>query len=493
MALLHQVVPGLSAGLDQLGPVPDVVRRLIQDYTAAVRRYGVAVREELLTCVESWTSVNLEFLILPNWMEDKHALPTPAYVEVFVRHSHLQRFLQELDAQGFRRVWPARISRNFVATETHLLFQAEDGRAIFSLRWRLPGRTSGVHSLEETWRRRELRTWLGRRIFVPCAADLLLLSVMLGAENHWRRLPDLLSVCEAARQLPAQQWNSLLAQAAAAGTRTNVLLGLELAVAAGKVHVPDEVLSAMRSANLRGRARSLLAGLFSMRSGAETLYDLRWDLSLLDSPVRQVRHLIRFLFTPTLADVGSGSWFAPVLRPARLLLALAGIPIGSAAKKLASPAEVLSAYRPSEMTAVDRMLEMAKVTKQDVVYDLGCGDGRILIRAAEKCGARGVGIDLDPQRIAEARENAQSRGVQHLVHFRVSGLQQEDFREATALMLYLPPAVHLELGATFAKRLRPGARVVSHGSDTGVWEQAEVVERAGYPMAVFLRTIAGSD
>ncbi len=403
----------------------------------------------------------------------------------------MHRFLRLLEAQDFRRVWPAQIGRNFEQTEKQLLFQAAAGRAIFSVRWRLPGRTSGAHSLAEIWRRRELGVSGGQSAFVPCPTDCVLLNVMLGSENHWRHLSNLLATCESARRLEAHQWKCLLADAASEGVRRNLLLGLELAAEVGQIHLPDTVRSAVRRSDLRGRAPALLDSLFDLRSGAGTLYDLRWDLGLMDSTGRSARYLIRFLFTPTVADAGFGAPLGALLRPLRLLRALVGIPVRRAREEMVSQAENLSAYRPSEFNAVDKMLELAKIAQQDVVFDLGCGDGRILIRAAEKCGARGVGIDLDPQRIAEASRNARTRGVQHLVHFRVGCLQQQEICEATALMLYLPPAVHLELGATLVRRLRPGARVVSYGSDTGVWERAEVVERAGYPMVIFLRTIVG--
>lgn len=125
---------------------------------------------------------------------------------------------------------------------------------------------------------------------------------------------------------------------------------------------------------------------------------------------------------------------------------------------------------------VARMLALAQVGKQDVVYDLGCGDGRIIIEAARRFGARGVGIDLDPARIAEAQANARLAGVQERVRFRQADLFQTDFSPATVVMLYLLFEVNLQLMPQLWRQLRVGARVVSHDFHMGAqWPPEQIV------------------
>jgi len=127
-------------------------------------------------------------------------------------------------------------------------------------------------------------------------------------------------------------------------------------------------------------------------------------------------------------------------------------------------------FEPSEMEVVWEMLKIAQVKEDDVVYDLGCGDGRVVIAAAKKFGARGVGVDIDPQRIRESLENARKAGVTDRVKFYVQDLFQADIREATVLMLYLWPEVNLRLRPKLFQELKPGTRVVSHSHDMGPWE-----------------------
>ena len=129
---------------------------------------------------------------------------------------------------------------------------------------------------------------------------------------------------------------------------------------------------------------------------------------------------------------------------------------------------------------VERMLEIANVRIGDVVYDLGCGDGRMVIAAAKKYGTRGVGVDLDPARIREARANAKQAGVESLVTFQVADMFQTDISEATVVLLYLLPELNRRLKPKLFAQLRPGARVVSHDWDMGKdWPPDDYVKLGG--------------
>src|SRR5262249_19152650 len=127
-------------------------------------------------------------------------------------------------------------------------------------------------------------------------------------------------------------------------------------------------------------------------------------------------------------------------------------------------------FVPTTDAAVEAMLKLADVKKSDVVYDLGCGDGRIVIAAAKKYGAHGVGIDINPERIAEAKENAKKAGVEDLVRFEENDLFEADFRPATVVTLFLLPNVNLKLRPKLMQDLKAGTRVVSNTFDMGDWK-----------------------
>ena len=135
-------------------------------------------------------------------------------------------------------------------------------------------------------------------------------------------------------------------------------------------------------------------------------------------------------------------------------------------------------YVPTRQEVVNGMLKLANVTKNDVIYDLGCGDGRIVITAAKDYGATGTGVDIDPQRIKEAKENARAAGVSNKVKFVQGDLFEMDFRDATVVMLYLLPSVNMKLRPILLEQLKPGTRIVSHAFDMGDWkpEKTEKVD-----------------
>src|SRR5882724_3009366 len=127
-------------------------------------------------------------------------------------------------------------------------------------------------------------------------------------------------------------------------------------------------------------------------------------------------------------------------------------------------------YVPTTEEAVRAMLKLADVKKTDVVYDLGCGDGRILIAAAKELGARGVGIDINPVRISEAKENARKAGVESLVRFEENDLFQADIHEASVVTIFLLSDINLKLRPKLLQELKPGTRVVSNTFDMGDWK-----------------------
>jgi len=162
---------------------------------------------------------------------------------------------------------------------------------------------------------------------------------------------------------------------------------------------------------------------------------------------------------------------------------------------LSAPQAPRAPYVSTPPDVVDRMLRLASVSSNDVVYDLGCGDGRIVIAAAQQFGARGVGVDIDPERIAEARRNAAQARVEHLVSFKLEDALNTDVSEATVVTLYLLSAQNVALRPRLASQLRPGARIVSHNFAMGSWEADEVetfTSADGHTRTLYLWNAAGA-
>jgi len=154
----------------------------------------------------------------------------------------------------------------------------------------------------------------------------------------------------------------------------------------------------------------------------------------------------------------------------------------------------LAPYAPTPQDVVDRILALAEVTSSDVVYDLGCGDGRIVISTAKQYGAHGVGVDIDPQRIAESRENARKEGVENLVRFLQEDALTVDLSRATVVTLYLLPDANMKLRPILLRQLKPGARIVSHQYGMGDWvplKEETFKDKSGRIRTLFLWKIGG--
>jgi ubiquinone/menaquinone biosynthesis C-methylase UbiE len=145
-------------------------------------------------------------------------------------------------------------------------------------------------------------------------------------------------------------------------------------------------------------------------------------------------------------------------------------------------------YVPTPEAVVEAMLKAAKVGPNDVVYDLGCGDGRIVVSAVRDFGAkRGIGVDIDPERIREARENVKQAKVGDRVKIVEGDLFTMDFKDATVVTLYLLPSLNLKLRPKLLSELRPGTRIVSHAFDMGDWAPEQTLQVDG--KTVYLWTV----
>ena len=174
----------------------------------------------------------------------------------------------------------------------------------------------------------------------------------------------------------------------------------------------------------------------------------------------------------------------PITVSLMLVVAVAGAQSPNTTEK--KPLDV--PYVPTHESLVDEMLSMARVGANDVLYDLGSGDGRIVITAARKFGTRGVGYDLDPERVSEARENARRAGVTDRVRFEQQDIFTAKIADATVITMYLLPDVNLRLRPKLLSELKPGTRIVSPNYDLGDWQpvQRKEMDVSGVNHTLFL-------
>ena len=188
---------------------------------------------------------------------------------------------------------------------------------------------------------------------------------------------------------------------------------------------------------------------------------------------------------------------------APIVVIAAALTVGSVVPQAAGPVSVapaapqssLAPYVPTPQDVVERMLALAGVGKNDVVADLGSGDGRMVVTAAKQFGARGIGVDIDPARIAEGRANAKQAGVESLVEFRQQDAMEADISQATVVTLYLLSSSNVKLRPRLLSQLKPGARIVSHQFGMGDWTPDKVetfTDSNGTSRTLYLWTVGAN-
>ena len=319
--------------------------------------------------------------------------------------------------------------------------------------------------------------WAGAKYRTFSGEDTLILLCVHGTKHFWERLSWICDIAELVQAPGGVDWELGQDLARRAGCRRMWLLGLSLANRLLDAPLPATVRTWIDAdpqvERLRRQIQNRLAGgERTVRSAPDRLlFRLRSHESLTVS----LRQCLRTATCPTEEDWKAcklPDWAAPLylaLRPWRLLREH-----GLGLRRRPQPD--LASFIPTPREAVEELLRFAALGAGDVLYDLGCGDGRIVIAAARQFGIRAVGIDIDPRRIAEARANARRSGVEHLVEFRQQDALGADLGPATVVTLYLSSSGTLAVSGKLREQLRSGARIISRDAAIPGWDPCSTEE-----------------
>jgi hypothetical protein len=336
----------------------------------------------------------------------------------------------------------------------------------------------------------------GRKLRTFSVEDTLVMLCVHGAKHFWERLAWTLDVAQLVT-VQEVDWRLLLEIAAKMESTRVLLLGLYLAQDLFNASLPQSVMQDAcgdpQVQWLAKKVREQYLGVSSPSTGVcpRGLFRLRSR----DKFWPGLRHVLRLGMNPTESDretvrlPGLLSPLYMLVRPWRLLREY-----GLGLKRRLKPD--LAIYEPTPPEIIEEMLRLAGASEEDVLYDLGCGDGRIVVAAAEKYGIRAVGVDINPKRIAEARANARQHGVEKRVQFILGDAKGADFREATVITMYLGADGNLRLADRLREHLRSGARIVSRDFLIYGWAPERVENRVmsnGIPTSLYLWTIKKSE
>lgn len=336
----------------------------------------------------------------------------------------------------------------------------------------------------------------GQKLRTFCVEDLLVMLSVHGSKHFWERLSWIVDI---AQLITVQNvnWELLWEIAAQLQSTRLVLLGLYLAHEVVGAPLPPPALERARSDE---QVQWLAVKIFEEYTensdsvigvGPRALFRLRSA----DGAMQGLRQLIRVSLKPTESDretIHLPYFLSPLYGFVRLIRLLGEYGLGLNRKLKPD----LAIFLPTPAEVVEQMLRLAKASPGDVLYDLGCGDGRIVVAAAEKYGIRAVGVDINPTRIAEARVNARRHGVEELVQFILGDAKKVDFAEATVITMYLGADGNLRLVDRLRSQLRPGTRIVSRDFQIYGWEPDQTEHQImtnGVATSLFLWTIKNQD
>jgi hypothetical protein len=333
----------------------------------------------------------------------------------------------------------------------------------------------------------------GRQLRTFSIEDTLVMLCVHGAKHFWERLAWIVDVAELIASQPVD-WPLALRFATKLKSRRLLLLGLSLAHELLGASLPQDILTEVqRDSNalwLANRVYGELAGEADPRAGVipRAMFRLRSG----DGVPNSARHMLRLMSSPTLSDhktVQLPEMLSPLYALVRPWNLVRQYGLGLRGRKEPD----LAGYLPMRPEVVDRMLNFASAQPGDVLYDLGCGDGRIVISAAKNLGIRAVGVDIDPRRIAESKANARKQGVSDKVEFLLTDAMNVDLSEATIVTLYLETCGNLRLIDSLKRQLKPGARIVSCDAEMLGWpctERQEFMRPGGEVTKLYLWRIA---
>ena len=421
--------------------------------------------------------VDLDFVVPQSYI--------PAVLDLLQSHGFIPQFSSTEVEAGQKGVAPGQYA--FVSAAKHCSVEIHTERTL-----RYFSRPLNLEELDS----RLIHLDIGGHDLVTFSVeDLLVMLCVHGAKHFWERLAWIVDIAQlvTVRQV---DWKLLSEIAAERKCSRLLLLGLYLAYEVVGAPLPESVLQRARSdsrvAWLAGKViEQLAAGTSDAGVGVWPRAMFRFRSS--DSYWNGLQQLFRLTVTPTESDrervrlPGGLSYLYSIVRPVRLLSRY-----GWSGRSNAE----LAGYLPMPLDTVDQMLRFAEISPRDVLYDLGCGDGRIVVAAAKKCGIRAVGVDIDPSLIEQARANARRHGVETRTEFILGDARTVDLSAATVVTMYLGAEGNLRLADRLREQLRPGARIVSLDFQIYGWLPDRVENRIlknGLSSSLFLWTIQNQE
>jgi hypothetical protein len=467
LAQRHGVTSFVHSALD--GAMPMGPGRLLERRAAREAARNTRLRTALGELLERLAASHID--VIPLRCSRLASAPGELIeLDLLVGRDDVAATCQLLTSRGFEAEVPLSPEQMRALASTRFV---DRHGTVVSVEWDVADRgVAHGPSVDALWRRARPATLDGRPCSMLDHADRLLLGCVRGTIKRWQRLIWLREIADLMAEAPAAELDDALARADRCGARRALALGTSMAARLLGAPTSPRLADAARDPAVSALEQAALADLAAAARPLAGPADIaRFHLLGRERVRDKVRYAVRRATSPGPDDVG------PVRLDvlSRLLIPWRrAVSVGRQLLRRRSPVRGrhIARFIPTPAHIVDRMLALAGVRPTDRLLDIGCGDGAILIRAAQRVGCRGVGVDIDADLIAIARSRARAAGVDGLVEFRLGDARDADLSTPTVVCLYL--SANLTLRPFLLRGLRPGARVVSFNFDMGDWLADEV-------------------
>src|SRR6266849_2323974 len=490
-AIRHGLAALLYCHLNAIGPesLPEERIAFLKDFFHKNAARSLYLTGELLKVFEPLTASEILAIpykgpVLAARAYGNLALRQFVDLDIAVRQRDVPKAYELLVAEGYHAEldWTSAHQASAAHIPGQYFFSCDGGKGIIELHTELTLRYFPVPlDLEQLAQRLESVSVGGGEVRPFSVEDSLSILCVHASKHFWDRLMWVCDISELVQNSPGVNWKQAEEQARRLGCERMLFLGLYLAHDILESPLPEHILRRVEASSVvRSLAAQVRRRLFQeARAVPGIIQRSFFRLRMRKSVGEGLQYCSRLALAPTEEDwefVRLPARLAPLYSAVRPLRLIRKYGLGLVRR----PEPDLAPFVPTPTEVIERMLAMAGVSAEDTVYDLGCGDGRIVVTAAKRFGAHAVGVDIDPRRIAEAKANARRHGIQYLVRFVQQDAKTVDVSEATVVTLYLTLLGNLKLAQKLLAQLRPGARIVSRVFVIPAWPP-ERIERLEIP------------
>lgn len=479
--------------------IPPAYLRLLKDAFNRGVKYHLLLTAELIDILKIFEQYNIQAIPHTGPSLNQRAYRNIAlreinWINLIINEKDVLKSKEILLSLGYKLKYQPISGKEsaFIKSVREYIFTKNRGSIQINLRWNyLADSFSSPIAIERIWDYKQMNSISINRfeLINPVVEDLFLVLCIECAKKQWIRLGYICDIAELVRNNSGLDWNKIFFASKNRRMQKIVQINLYLINELFKVDIPQTILNQIDD-DIRDISIKLIKRIFTqndylIKMRRENKIDKSLRFQIRENKYDGIKDILKILITSSPYKT-----YKPSTSLSRITDNIVK-PIDHVKEKFFNKYPTIIVPEPYVLTPTNiimKMLEMAEIGSEDVVYDLGCGNGKIITTAAKKFGVKGVGIDLDPERILESKNNAKKKGVEDLTTFLQQDMMKTDISKATIITMYHIPPINLIMRPKLKKELKPGTRIVTREFSISEWEpiKTKIASHEGIMIPLYL-------